>query len=352
MAVKRDYYEVLGLPREATEEDIKRAFRKLAFQYHPDRNHEPGAEDKFKELNEAYEVLSDSRKRAAYNQYGHAGEAAAYARGFEGFDFNFGNFGDIFDAFFGAAATATRRGPQRGADLKYQLTITFEEAALGCEKEVSLTRNESCAACRGSGAAAGTQPIRCPQCNGTGQMQQVQRNLFGRFVNTVICGQCRGEGSIIRDPCPECRGAGQVKRQRTLTIDIPAGVDGHSEMRVRGEGSAGIKGGPPGDLHISLAVLEHDVFTREGDDVIYKLPINFAQAALGAEVEVPTLYGKSKVKIPAGSQTDHTIRLKDKGIARLHKSGKGDQLVLLTVTTPESLTREQRQLLEELAKTF
>jgi len=350
MATKRDYYEVLGVSRNATDEEIKKAFRKLAFKYHPDRNRDDGAEERFKEVNEAYEVLSDTNKRAAYDQFGHSGAEGFFTRGFEGFDF--GGFGDIFDAFFGGMTYATRHAPQRGADQRYQITITFEEAAFGGEKEIKIKRTEVCSLCQGIGAKPGSQPGRCPNCNGTGQVRRVQRSLFGRFINTTVCDQCHGEGKVIAEPCPQCRGAGREKQQRLISIKIPAGVEDGSQIRLSGEGDAGMRGGSPGDLYVSLKVLKHEFFTRDGDDILYELPINFAQAALGNEVEVPTLYGETKISIPAGSQTGKEFLLKNKGIAHLHRNGRGDQIVRLRVVTPESLTKEQRRLFQELAGTL
>lgn len=350
MVVKRDYYEVLGVSRDATEEEIKRAFRKLAFQYHPDRNREDGAEEKFKEVNEAYEVLSDADKRAAYDRFGHSGAEGFFGRGFEGFDF--GGFGDIFEAFFGGTSTATRRAPKRGNDLRYRISISFEEAALGCEKEVEITRTEICSTCHGTRSKPGSQPSRCPTCDGTGQIRRVQRSLFGQFINTTICNQCHGEGRLITEPCPECKGAGIQKRKQRISVTVPPGVDDGNGIRLSGEGDAGSRGGSPGNLYVMLSVAKHEFFTRDGDDVIYELPVNFAQAALGDEVEVPTLYGKSQVKIPSGSQTGKVFRLKDKGIPHLHRGGRGDQLVRLRVVTPESLTKEQRRMFEELAKSL
>ena len=352
MRVKRDYYEVLGVPREASEDELKRAFRKLAFQYHPDRNSEDGTAEKFKELNEAYEVLSDANKRAAYDRYGHTGAESFSTRGFEGFDFNFGGLGDIFDAFFGEATTATHRAPQRGADLRCHITISLEEAAFGCEKEVNITRTELCSSCHGSGSKPGSQSTRCPGCDGTGQVRRVQQSLFGRFINTTICSQCHGEGTIITDPCPQCRGTGRQNNKRNISIEIPHGIDDSSRIRLNGEGEAGVRGGSPGDLYATISVQEHELFTRDGDNILFELPINFTQAALGTEVEVPTLHGKSKLDIPAGSQTGKVFRLKDKGITHLRRGGRGDQWVRLLVVTPDSLTKQQRQLFEELAKTL
>ncbi len=350
MAVKRDYYEVLGVSRDATDEEVKKAFRKLAFKYHPDRNREDRAAEKFKEVNEAYEVLSDANKRAAYDRFGHGGADGFFGRGFEGFDF--GGFGDIFEAFFGGAGTTTRQAPRRGADLRCKIAISFEEAALGCEKEIEITRTEVCSTCQGTGSKPGSQPSRCPGCDGTGQIRRVQRSLFGQFINTAVCSQCHGEGRIITDPCRECKGTGFQKRKRRISVRVPAGVDDGNGIRLSGEGDAGSRGGSPGNLYVVLSVTRHDFFSREGEDVIYELPVNFAQAALGAEVEVPTLYGETKLKIPSGSQTGKVFRLKDRGIPYLHGSGRGDQLVRLLVVTPESLTKEQRQMFEELAKSL
>ena len=347
MPVKRDYYEVLGIDRNATNEEIKRAFRKLAFKYHPDHNHDNKAGDKFKEINEAYEVLSDPDKRTTYDRFGHGGAEGIFEQGFGGF--NFGGFGDIFDAFFGGTTTATRQAPQRGTDLQYRLTITFEEVAFGCNKEIKISRTENCSLCQGVGSKPGSQPSRCPNCNGTGQVRRTQRSIFGRFTNITTCGQCHGEGRIITDPCPQCRGTGKQKRQRNILAEIPAGIDDGSQIRLSGEGEAGTRGGPSGNLYIILSVLPHKYFTRDNDDIFYELPINFAQAALGAEVEVPTLDGKTKLKITAGSQTGTVFRLKGYGIPHLHRGGRGNQLVRLFVVTPEKLNKKQRQLFQELA---
>lgn len=350
MAAKRDYYEILGVPRDATDEEIKKVFRKLAFQYHPDRNRDDGAEEKFKEINEAYEVLSDANKRAAYNRYGHGGTEGFFARDFEGF--NFGGFGDIFDTFFGGATTATRHTPRRGANLHHQITISLEEAAFGGEKEIKIKRTEVCSLCHGLGSKPGSQPSRCPNCNGTGQVRRVQQSLFGRFIHTTTCSQCHGEGKIITEPCPQCRGAGTEKQQRRILVKVPAGIEDGSQIRLSHEGDAGMRGGSSGDLYVTVSVLEHEFLARDDDNILYELPINFAQAALGTEVEVPTLHGKTKLNIPAGSQTGKVFRLKGQGIPHLRRSGRGDELVRLFVATPDSLNKQQRQLLEELAKTL
>ncbi|MDD5082063.1 MAG: molecular chaperone DnaJ [Dehalococcoidales bacterium] len=347
MSTKRDYYEVLGVGRNATDEEIKKAFRSLAFKYHPDHNNGDGAEGKFKEINEAYQVLSDPDKRTAYDRFGHNGGEAVFGRGFEGFDF--GGFGDIFDAFFGDATTGARQAPQRGPDLNYRVAVTFEEAVFGCEKELNISRTENCSICHGMRSRPGSQPVRCPNCNGTGQVQRVHQSLFGRFATSTPCSQCQGEGRIIKDPCPQCRGTGKEKQQRHIMVKIPAGVDDSTQIRITAEGEAGIRGGPPGDLYTTLSVAPHQFFTREGNHILYQLPINFAQAALGAEVEVPTLEGKVKIKIQPGCQTGKVYQLKNKGIPHLNRNGRGDQLVTLLVVTPEKLTKEQRQLFERLA---
>jgi molecular chaperone DnaJ len=351
MAVKRDYYEVLGVPRNASPEDIKKAFRKLAFQHHPDRNKDDGASEKFKEVNEAYEVLSDTDKRAAYDRFGHAGAEGIFGgRGFDGFDF--GGFGDIFEAFFGGTGTTARQTSRRGNDLRYSVSLTFEEAALGCEREIEISRTEICSTCRGTRARPGSQPTRCTTCDGTGQVRRVQRSLFGQFINTSVCPQCRGEGKIVTDSCPDCRGSGFQKHKRKIMVKVPAGIDDGNGIRLSGEGDAGFRGGSPGNLYVVVTVKKHRFFTREGDNIIYELPVNFAQAALGVEVAVPTLYGEAKLKIPAGSQTGRVFKLRDKGVPHLRSMGRGDQLVLLRVVTPESLSKEQRRLFEELSKSL
>jgi molecular chaperone DnaJ len=353
MAVKRDYYEVLGVSRDASPEEIKKAFRKLAFQYHPDRNKDGDAADKFKEVSEAYEVLSDADKRTAYDRFGHAGAEGMFGRGFEGF--GFGDYGDIFEdffSFFSGTGTTTRQAPRRGNDLRYRITVTFEEAALGCEKEIGISRTEVCTTCHGTRARPGSQPVRCTECNGTGQVRRVQRSLFGQFVNTAVCGRCHGEGSVITEACPDCKGSGLQKQKRNISVRVPAGIDDGNGIRLSDEGDAGSRGGSAGNLYVVISVGRHEYFTREGDDVIYELPVNFAQAALGTEVEVPTLYGDSKLKIPAGSQNGRVFKLNNKGIPHLRGSGRGDQLVVLRVMTPESLNKEQRRLFEELARSL
>jgi molecular chaperone DnaJ len=346
----KDYYEILGLDRNATDEEIKGAFRKLAFKFHPDHNHEDGAETKFKEINGAYEVLSDPEKRAAYDRYGQAGTQGIFGQGFEGF--GFGGFGDIFDAFFGATATATRQAPQRGADLSYEIAITLEEAAFGCDKEIKIARVENCSLCQGIGCKQGSQPSRCPQCNGTGEVRRVQQSIFGRFTNITTCSRCRGEGRIITEPCPRCHGSGREKHQRSIVVNIPQGVDTGTQIRLAGEGDAGSRGGSPGNLYTVINVRPHPLFKREGDDILYEQPINVAQAALGARVSVPTLHGEAEIEVPSGCQSGRVFRLKNKGVPHLNKNGRGDQIVRVTVVTPEKLTEEQRRLFQQLANTL
>ncbi len=353
MAIKRDYYEVLGITREATGNEIKSAFRKLAFRHHPDHNHEDGAEDKFKEISEAYEVLSDTEKRSTYDRFGHSGTEGLFGQGFEGF--GTGGLGSIFEDFydfFNDVATTGRQGPRRGADLHHGLTITFEEAALGCQKEIEITRTERCSICHGSGAKPGSQPSVCSNCNGSGRVRRVQQSIFGRFANITVCPKCHGEGSIIKDHCSRCRSSGAEKISQTISLDIPAGVDDGNEIRLSGKGNIGERGGPAGNLYVTLKVLPHQFLQRDGVNILYELPLNFAQAALGTEVEVPTLYGEVKLKIPAGSQTGTVFRLKGKGITHLHRNHRGDQLVGLRVVTPEQLTKDQRHIFQELANSL
>jgi molecular chaperone DnaJ len=351
-ANKRDYYEILGVSRSATDDELKKAYRRLAKQYHPDANKEQGAEARFIEINEAYEVLSDQQKRAAYDRYGHAAVNNG-AGGAAGFDFGgFSNLNDIFETFFaGSSGTQRRSGPQRGADLRYELTISFEEAVFGCQKEIELPRWETCSSCRGSGAQPGTSTQRCPNCQGSGEIRRVQQSIFGQFVNVTMCDRCRGEGRIITTPCEKCRGQGRVRNNRRVVVNIPAGVDDGINVRVTGEGEVSSRGGTPGNLYVVLTVKPHEFFKRQGNDIIYELPISFTQAALGDEVEVPTVDGKSTMlKIPAGTQSGRSFRLKGMGVPVVHSSARGDQHVIVKVVTPTNLTPEQRQLLEEFAR--
>ena len=353
MPNKRDYYDVLGVSSGASDEELKRAFRRQALEYHPDRNREAGAEEKFKEINEAYQVLSDPEKRTAYDLFGHAGISGngGVGQGFEGFE-TFGGFGNIFEAFFGGFGTRTQAGPRRGADLQMDRTISFEEAALGVQKTVEITRTEVCPQCKGSRTALGTSAEQCSTCHGAGQVRRSQQSLFGQFMQVVSCPMCHGEGQVIPKPCQVCRGSGQQRRSRKLEIVIPPGVEDSSQIRLAGEGEAGTRGGRAGDLYISLYVQSHEFFERDGYDLLYELPISFTQAALGDSVEVPTLQGPVELKIPAGVQNGAYIRSKAKGILHLRINRKGDLLVKIRVVTPKSLTPEQERLLKELSQSL
>jgi len=348
---KRDYYEVLGLSREASKDDIRAAYRKLARQYHPDVSKEPDADSRFKEINEAYQILSDDEKRSLYDRFGHAGVSQGDAGGFEGF--GFGGLGDIFEEFFGGGMrTGGRQGPRRGADLRYDLEIAFEEAVFGCQHEIQINRFEVCPTCRGSGAEPGTSPMRCPDCRGSGQVRRAQQSIFGSFVNVATCPRCGGTGEVVTTPCHTCHGEQRVERERKLAVDIPAGVDDDTRIRLSGEGEAGMLGGPAGNLYVVLHVKPHPFFRRREYDILLNLNINMVQAALGGDVLVDTLEGKEKLTIPAGTQPGSIFRLKGKGVPRLQASGRGDQVIILNVSVPTSLDSNQRQLLVELGKTL
>ena len=348
---KQDYYDVLGVARGASAEEMKKAFRRLAMQFHPDRNQEAGAEARFKEVNEAYEVLSDPEKRALYDRFGHAatqGGADGFARGFEGF--GFGGLGDIFDAFFGGAQGRTQRGPARGADARRSMTLTFSEAVFGVDKEFDIQSAELCSVCNGLRAEPGTEPERCAQCGGSGEVRRAQQSIFGQFVNVAMCDKCRGEGRVVTHPCKNCRGIGREKRKRRLSVKIPAGVDDGSQMRLTGEGELGNHGGPRGNLYLQLNVKPHEVFRRDEDDLILDLDLNIAQVGLGDEVDVPTIDGDPhELRIPAGTQTGETFVVRGKGVPHLRGGGRGDMIVHVIVTTPKSPTKEQKELLKQLA---
>ena len=353
----RDYYEVLGVEKSASADDIKKAYRKKALQYHPDRN--PGdkeAEAKFKECNEAYEVLSNDEKRSRYDQYGFAGvdpnfnPNAGFGGGFGGFGDAFSGFGDIFGDLFGGGSRRSPNGPRQGENVGARLELTFEEAAFGAEKEVPVTRIEACAKCSGTGSAAGSAPETCPTCRGTGSVRTTQNFMGMTMQSTTACPKCGGTGKIIKDPCPTCRGKGKVRRSTKIRVQIPAGVDDGQTVRVRGEGCAGSNGGPSGDLLVEVSIRSHPFFQRDGANVLCELPITFTQAALGAELEVPTLDGKVRYTIPEGTQTGTVFRLRGKGIPFVHSKTRGDQLVTVVVETPTKLSREQKELLRRFGE--
>lgn len=341
---KRDYYELLGVDRNATKEEIKKAYRKLARKYHPDVSKEPNAEEKFKEVKEAYEVLSDDQKRAQYDQFGHAG---TQSQGFGGGATDFSGFGDIFDMFFGGGSRRDPNAPRQGADLQYTMTLTFEEAIFGKETEISIPREENCDTCHGTGAKPGTSKQTCAHCHGTGQISTEQNTPFGRIVNRRTCHYCQGTGETIPNKCYTCGGTGRVKKRSKVKVSIPAGIDDGQQIRLSGKGEPGMNGGPPGDLFIVISVKPHEFFKREGDNIFLELPITFAQAALGDEVEVPTVHGNVKLKIPAGTQTGKTFRLRGKGAPNVRGYGYGDQHVKVRVVTPTKLTARQKELLRE-----
>jgi molecular chaperone DnaJ len=353
---QRDYYDVLGVPRSASADELKAAFRRLARQYHPDVNKEADAEERFKEINEAYAVLSDPEKRAAYDRFGHAG-----VRGPGGappdFTVDFSDFADIFgDLFgfggFGRASTRSRNIPRRGADLQYRLELTFEEAVFGLEKEIEITRDEVCSTCSGTGAKPGTTPVRCATCNGTGEVRQVRQTFIGSMVQVTTCPTCRGQGETIVSPCPTCQGRGLERKTRRKVVNIPAGVDTGTQIRLAGEGQPGENGGPHGNLYILIQVKPHKFFRRREYDILLDLNINVAQATLGADVEVPTVDGPEMLRIPSGTQPGQVLTMKGKGVPRLRGNGRGDQLVIINVEIPKRLNSEQRQLFEKLARSM
>ena len=358
---KRDYYEVLGVSRGASEDEIKKAYKKMARKYHPDLN--PGdktAEEKFKEVNEAYEVLSDADKKARYDQYGHAGVdpnfgAGGFGGGFDG-SFDFGDLGDIFGSFFGGGFGGGRRtnpnAPQRGESIRMSIAISFEEAAFGCEKAVTVERYETCDTCHGNGCAPGTSPEVCPDCHGTGTVQVRRQTHMGVFATSSPCPKCGGKGRIIHQPCKDCRGSGMVRKKKTIQASIPAGIDNGQTISIRGQGNAGKNGGPAGDLLITITVRPHEMFRREGTSVLCEAPITFTQAVLGAELEIPTIDGKVKYTLPEGTQSGTTFRLKGKGIPSINGRGRGDQYVTVYIETPKNLNKEQKEALKKFAETM
>lgn len=355
MADKRDYYEVLGVKKDASDDEIKKAFRKQAKTCHPDLH--PGdkeAEARFKEINEANEVLTDPQKRARYDQFGHAAfdqTSGAYQGGGNPFQ---GGFGDIFETFFGGGfgGGAQRNGPMQGDDLKYHLTISFEDAAFGVKREITIQREENCASCSGSGAKPGTSPERCTTCNGTGQVRVQQNTMFGAFSAVRTCDACRGAGQLIKEPCLDCRGSGRIRKSTKILVNVPAGIDDGQTISIRGEGEAGYRGGPKGDLYVLISVKPHKQFRRRDYDLYLDLDIPFVAAALGDEITVPTLTGSIKYRIPEGTQTGTTFRMKEQGIQRLRGGGKGDLLVKVNVEVPRKLNDEQKQLLVQFAESL
>ncbi len=355
MADKRDYYEVLGISKGASDDEIKKAHRKLAKKYHPDLNKDnPEAAEKFKELNEAYEVLSDKDKRAKYDQFGFAGVDPNYGGGGGGFGgfggFDMGDLGGIFDAFFGGgggSSRSRRNAPQRGETLQQRLMLSFEEAAFGCEKEITISRVESCEACGGSGAAPGTSAETCSRCRGSGTVTQTQRTPLGMFQTQSPCPECRGTGKIIKTPCKKCAGKGKVRNSRTLKVKIPAGIDDGQSIQLRGQGGAGTNGGPAGDVIVTIGIRPHPLFTREGSDVLCEIPISFTQAALGVTLQVPTIDGKIEYQVPEGTQTGTVFRMRGKGIQNVNGRGRGDQFVRVNIEVPKNLSQKQKDLLRE-----
>lgn len=354
---KRDYYEILGVSKDASKEEIKKAFRKLARKYHPDVNKNSDAPEKFKEVTKAYETLSDPQKKAQYDQYSEAdpnqGGFGGFggSQGFSGADF--GGFGDIFDQIFNGGSSRRRdpNAPRQGSDLQYEMSITFEEAAFGKTTDIRIPKEETCTTCHGSGAKPGTKPTQCTHCHGTGQLNQEQNTPFGRIVNRRVCPYCHGTGKMIKNPCGTCAGTGKMKVNKKIEVKIPAGIDDGQQIRLSNQGEPGVNGGPSGDLYIVFSVKPHKYYQRAGDDVLLEVPLNFAQVALGDEIEVPTLYGKVKLKIPAGTQTGTKFRLRGKGIKNVRGYGQGDEHITVKVVTPKHLSDEQKAAFKKLAAT-
>jgi molecular chaperone DnaJ len=356
MTTKRDYYDILEIGRGASEEDIRKAFRKKALEFHPDRNKDAGASDRFKEVNEAYQVLTDPERRQRYDRFGHAGvgnggSAGQGAGGFEGFDI-FGGFGDIFDAFFGGGPR-TRTRAQQGRDLQTAVTVTFEEAVFGTAKEIEVNRTERCSRCEGLRSEPGHRPQTCSNCKGTGRVRRAQRSVFGQFMTEAPCNVCGGMGEQVTDPCKHCKGSGQERTKRKIQVQVPAGVPAGANLSLRGQGDSGEFGGPAGDLYVGIRVQPHAFFEREDNDILYMLDLSFPQAALGTDIDVPTLDGPHKLKIPSGTQSDTTFRIKGKGVPYLGRDGRrGDEVVTVRVATPDKLSKRQKELLEELQRSF
>ena len=352
---KRDYYEVLGVDKTASDDEIKKAYRTLAKKYHPDLNGgDKECEVKFKEVNEAYETLSDPQKRARYDQFGHEDPRAGAGGGYGDFTGGFSGFDDIFSSFFGGGFGGAQRarGPERGNDLRYNLTITFEEAAFGCEKEITVNRDEKCEECDGTGARKGTQPTQCPTCHGTGQVQSFINTPIGRVSNVRVCDACHGQGTIINDPCPKCSGRGTVRRTRKITVKIPAGIDNGMQIPLRRQGEPGLRGGENGDLYIFVSVRPHKLFTRENYDLYCDVTVSFTQAALGGEIDVPTLGGMIKHNLAEGTQPGTVVRLRGQGIQNLRGAGKGDLYIKINVEIPRKLNDKQKELLRQFDETL
>lgn len=349
--MKRDFYEVLGVTKEASQDEIKRAYRNLARKYHPDVNKESGTSEKFKEINEAYQILSDPNKRSQFDYYGQAGEAGGsggFGGGgpFQGAE-GFGEFGDLFDMFFGRQSAGRRAGPERGEDLRYDFRLSLEDAAHGLEKEIDVTHYVTCTNCKGTGAKHGTSSIRCATCQGSGQVRKTQRTILGNIAQVVTCPTCRGMGETISTPCPECSGSGREKKRHKVKVKIPAGIDSGYKLRVSGAGNAGNKGGPAGDLYVFISVDHHPLFNRDGANLYYRTEISFVQAILGGEVKVPTIDGEATIKIPPGTQPNTNFKLKSKGLPYLGKREHGDLYVLVEVKIPTKITKEQEELLQQ-----
>ncbi|MGL5041640.1 MAG: molecular chaperone DnaJ [Culicoidibacterales bacterium] len=358
MADKKDYYDVLGITKSSTKEEVKKAFKKQAKKYHPDINKAPEAVEKYKELQEAYGILSDDTKKAQYDQYGHSAFEQGGAGGYSSSDFDFGDifgggFGDIFgDIFGGGTSRRQSSGPKRGADLETQIVIEFEEAAFGVSKKITVRRRMECKKCRGVGAENASDVQTCGQCHGSGRVKVAQNTPFGRMMSEAACPTCQGEGKVFKNKCSACHGQGITEGEKVLDVSIPAGIDNGQTVRLTGEGNAGAKGGPNGDLYVHIRVKAHDFFVREGQNIYCSLPVTYTQATLGAEIEVPTLTGKVKLSIPGGTQADTEFRLKEKGVVSVHGGAKGSQYVKIRIVVPKKLTKRQKELLEELQSTL